>query len=513
MADTNNHITEAAKLSQEAYKAAKKDISQTITGMSGNTRKIFNAAVAKAAHDVNYKGEKAMAEAVQALASQGIYASTHYDKNGKLYRVPADVAVRQAVYTSGRQRFNGQVKDIALKTGKDLVEVNSTANCRPSHEAINGKIFSLSGSDPRYPKMTSDLEALFHDYNCGHQWAIYHEGLERVFEDPLEGTGYTVEEARAAVGKQRRYENSIRKQKRVVEALKAAGQETTDANRRLSALQRRLREHIEANKAVCRRERHREQLYDTARRMRAVAGKKPTRRKVTNKSELPRVMHFRKGKNIIAGVEQGAPMTFERADHMRANPNFGKEIGYSFNCQSCVVAHELRRRGYDVRAKSRTKNKHANRLANNTGLVWKDPATGELPRFIVPDGYPDISDGKYHSIKEHDSSKPKVKTAEEYLKFLEGAIKDGERYTMEFEYKRRGNHGHIVCIERMDSALVIHDPQTGEIVKGSAVLGYLKNIKFKKTINREEYINIPLVRRVDNLVLDVPFAEFIVEGA
>ena len=276
MADTNNHITEAAKLSQEAYKAAKKDISQTLTGMSGNTRKIFNAAVAKAAHDVNYKGEKAMAEAVQALASQGIYASTHYDKNGKLYRVPADVAVRQAVYTSGRQRFNGQVKDIALKTGKDLIEVNSTANCRPSHEAINGKIFSLSGSDPRYPKMTSDLEALFHDYNCGHQWAIYHEGLERVFEDPLEGTGYTVEEARAAVGKQRRYENSIRKQKRVVEALKAAGQETADANRRLSALQRRLREHIEANKAVCRRERHREQLYDTARRMKKKAQKKIT---------------------------------------------------------------------------------------------------------------------------------------------------------------------------------------------------------------------------------------------
>ena len=157
--------------------------------------------------------------------------------------------------------------------GDVFVRINSTANCRPSHEAINGKIFSLSGSDPRYPKMTSDLEALFHDYNCGHQWAIYHEGLERVFEDPLDGTGYTVEEARAAVGKQRRYENSIRKQKRVVEALKAAGQETTDANRRLSTLQRRLREHIEANSAVCRRERHREQLYDTAQRMKKKARK------------------------------------------------------------------------------------------------------------------------------------------------------------------------------------------------------------------------------------------------
>ncbi len=32
------------------------------------------------------------------------------------------------------------------------------------------------------------------------------------------------------------------------------------------------------------------------------------------------------------------------------NPNYGKGIEYSINCQRCVIAYELRRRGYNVEA-------------------------------------------------------------------------------------------------------------------------------------------------------------------
>ncbi len=259
--------SEAARLSQEAYKAAKANLDTITYAMSKRTVSLFNETLNEARERVNVVGEKAMAEAVQKLAANGIYASTHTDKNGKGYRVPADVAVRQAVYTSGRQRFNGQVLGIAQRTGQDLIEVSSTPNCRPSHEVINGKIFSLSGQDSRYPKWTADLEALTHDYNCGHSVAIYHEGHERVFSNPLEGTGYTVEEARKAFSKQRAYENEIRKQKRVVETLKAAGLDTREANAKLNTLRHRLQRHIDANNKILRRERHREQLYDSAQRM------------------------------------------------------------------------------------------------------------------------------------------------------------------------------------------------------------------------------------------------------
>lgn len=266
-----NTQSEAARLSQEAYKAAKANLDTITYAMSKRTVSLFNETLNEARERVNVVGEKAMAEAVQKLAANGIYASTHTNKNGKGYRVPADVAVRQAVYTSGRQRFNGQVLGIAQRTGQDLIEVSSTPNCRPSHEVINGKIFSLSGQDSRYPKWTADLEALTHDYNCGHSVAIYHEGHERVFSDPLEGTGYTVEEARKAFSKQRAYENQIRKQKRVVETLKAAGLDTREANAKLNTLRHRLQRHIDANNKILRRERHREQLYDSAQRMKKLA--------------------------------------------------------------------------------------------------------------------------------------------------------------------------------------------------------------------------------------------------
>ena len=259
--------SEAAKLSQEAYKAAKANLDTITYNMSQKTAALFYEAVNEARVNVNIKGEKAMAEAVQKLAMQGIYASSHTDKNGRGYRVPADVAVRQAVYTSGRQRFNGQVLAVAQRTGQDLIEVNGTPNCRPSHEAINGQVFSISGLDPRYKKWTPDLEALTHDYNCGHRIAIYHESLGSVFRDPLEGTGYTLEEARKAFSKQRAYENQIRKQKRVVEALNAAGLDASEVNAKLNATRHRLRQHIEANSKILHRERHREQLYDSAARM------------------------------------------------------------------------------------------------------------------------------------------------------------------------------------------------------------------------------------------------------
>lgn len=267
MPDPTPIYQEAAKLSQEAYKAAKANTDTIITDMSSRTASIFRETVEKAKVLVNEVGEKAMAEAVQDLAYRGIYASSHVDKNGRLYRVPSDVAVRQAVYTSGRQRFNSQVLGVAQRTGQDLIEVNSTPNCRPSHEVINGGVFSISGLNPRYRRWTGDMQALLSDYNCGHEVAIYYPDQESVFTDPLEGTGYTLEEARKAFAKQRRYENEIRKQKRVVEALKAGGMDTTEANAKLNATRHRLKKHIDENSAILRRERHREQLYDSAQRM------------------------------------------------------------------------------------------------------------------------------------------------------------------------------------------------------------------------------------------------------
>lgn len=54
-----------------------------------------------------------------------------------------------------------------------------------------------------------------------------------------------------------------------------------------------------------------------------------------------------------AGV-RGRPMEVDPAAR-DANPNYAKGEEYRTNCQRCIWAYEMRRRGYDVEAKPRTR--------------------------------------------------------------------------------------------------------------------------------------------------------------
>lgn len=53
----------------------------------------------------------------------------------------------------------------------------------------------------------------------------------------------------------------------------------------------------------------------------------------------------------LAGVKRKDMMTFEEADGTKPNPKINEDYSYMINCQTCVVAYEARRRGYDVDAK------------------------------------------------------------------------------------------------------------------------------------------------------------------
>ena len=103
--------------------------------------------------------------------------------------------------------------------------------------------------------------------------------------------------------------------------------------------------------------------------------------------------------NII-GVAQGTPMTFEEADHLRSNPHYdsgltvrlddGTELKiYQHNCQSCVVAYELRRRGIDVAARPNPRNNKNNAfdLSYHPNLLWRNPVTGTAPDIYPLDPY------------------------------------------------------------------------------------------------------------------------------
>ena len=85
------------------------------------------------------------------------------------------------------------------------------------------------------------------------------------------------------------------------------------------------------------------------------------------------------------GVKSGAPMTFEEANELRGNINYNKGDEYRVNCQSCVVANELRRRGLDVTAKPnlKTTGNIPYELSKQTNWAWIDPETGEIGRAHV----------------------------------------------------------------------------------------------------------------------------------
>ena len=180
----------------------------------------------------------------------------------------------------------------------------------------------------------------------------------------------------------------------------------------------------------------------------------------------------------INGVTRGEAMSFEDADGRAGNPKYRNGTGTAQNCQSCVVANEARRRGYNVSAQSYTKNKTAEMLSQNPRIAWVDPKTGDIPDF-VPWDYKRTYDKK------------------SYRAFLDENVKSGERYTLQFNWGNASG-GHIISAER-DSrgALRLYDPQTGKI--------YDKDWSLDDLMGRMSYTDRsgrsdpPKLLRVDNL--------------
>ena len=143
----------------------------------------------------------------------------------------------------------------------------------------------------------------------------------------------------------------------------------------------------------------------------------------------------------ITGYPYGEPMSFEEANELRGNPNYKKGVKYRVNCQSSVLANEMRRRGFDVEAYGNTKQDWfmPSVLAKKPEIAFMD-AAGELP---IPKGIAFNGD---------------------LLSSLNGEMKETGRYHLRFRFANDG--GHIITAERLpDGSLRIYDPQSGKIIK------------------------------------------------
>ena len=128
------------------------------------------------------------------------------------------------------------------------------------------------------------------------------------------------------------------------------------------------------------------------------------------------------------------PMSFDEANEKRSNPKFKEAKQYQVNCQSCVVSHELRMRGWDVEAIGNTRRKDSlpRKLSYGVQNAWIDRETNLPPLKKGATDFTDLFD--------------KVQTPGRYHVRWTWA---GERC------------GHIITFERTKDGGFFYDPQDG----------------------------------------------------
>lgn len=180
--------------------------------------------------------DKAIADAIKEAAVQGtevLYPSQHIDK--------LDVAVRRAVLTGVNQTAAEMNLQYAKDQDCDYVETTAHAGARPEHAVWQGKVFCLSGTDPKYQNF---YEATGYGtgpglcgWNCRHNFHAYFPGIstpsytQEMLDDysaksvEYNGKQFTEYEASQM---QRGHERQIRETKRKLAGYNAAISEAKD---------------------------------------------------------------------------------------------------------------------------------------------------------------------------------------------------------------------------------------------------------------------------------------------
>lgn len=192
-------------------------------------------------HSGAFDTDSAVRSAVKELAEQGIHSIRY--PSGKTDSI--ETAVRRAVVTGVNQTSAELQLELADELGCDFVEVSAHAGARPEHAKWQGKIYSRSGKDKKYPPFVASTGyktgAGLCGWNCRHTFGPYIEGSPPVWtEEKLaelnepkyeyDGKKLTEYEAQQL---QRHNERQIRRWKREYAALEAAGRDTSEASAKI----------------------------------------------------------------------------------------------------------------------------------------------------------------------------------------------------------------------------------------------------------------------------------------
>jgi len=180
--------------------------------------------------------QQAITRAVQGVGDNGLFV--HYPSGA---RSRLDVAMRRSVLTGVSQTTSKLQLTRAQEMGQDLVQVSAHFGARPSHALWQGRIFSRSGTDDKYPDFIEGTGygtgAGLGGYNCRHSFYPFFEGIsENAYNAQDRETmkskmvTYNGKEITMykATQEQRRIERTIRQYKRRKAAHLAANQKDAE---------------------------------------------------------------------------------------------------------------------------------------------------------------------------------------------------------------------------------------------------------------------------------------------
>ena len=189
---------------------------------------------------------EAFAEGINELAKTGLfvtYPSGHKDT--------IETATLRCVRT-GVSQATAQIQDTRMKEyGVDLVLVSSHMGARPEHQVWQGKVYSRSGNNPKYPDFVTSTGygtgAGLCGWNCRHSFSPYFEGMDNPFDPYDDDENVRLYEK---TQEQRRMERGIRKTKRELNVLDDAANQSTDMKPDLKAKADRARERLKKQQAA-----------------------------------------------------------------------------------------------------------------------------------------------------------------------------------------------------------------------------------------------------------------------
>lgn len=180
------------------------------------------------------------------------------------------------------------------------------------------------------------------------------------------------------------------------------------------------------------------------------------------------------------GILKGRPMNWLQANNGKENPYYRWSEQYRVNCQTCTVAHELRRRGFNIVAKGRAEGFDT---ISEIKMNW-------MERFGNKDEY--IKSSVW--AKEHGYQIMNKKRIEEFL--LNTLGKNDGRYEIYCQWKK--NSAHVFSAYTENHKVLMFDPQNGK--SGTDVVKYIDSMKGSKV----------WVMRIDDKVINTEMSKAII---